>query len=65
MWRLILTELKAIISDKAIAVTLFGGVLFYSILYPFTLFKPSADRATTDRGGLRSFVLKPPVDPPR
>lgn len=34
MWRLILTELKAIISDKAIAVTLFGGVLFYSILYP-------------------------------
>ena len=34
LWRLILTEFKAIISDKAIAVTLFGGVLFYSVLYP-------------------------------
>ena len=37
MWRLMLTELKAIISDKAIAVTLFGGVLFYSILYPLPI----------------------------
>ncbi|MGL5391717.1 MAG: ABC transporter permease, partial [Shewanella sp.] len=34
MWQLVLTELKAIIGDKAIAVTLFGGVLFYSVLYP-------------------------------
>ncbi|MBT1443985.1 ABC transporter permease [Shewanella sp. JM162201] len=32
--RLILRELKAIVSDKAIAVTLFGGVLFYAVLYP-------------------------------
>ncbi|WP_372870382.1 ABC transporter permease [Shewanella sp.] len=32
--RLILCELKAIVSDKAIAVTLFGGVLFYAVLYP-------------------------------
>ncbi len=31
---LVLADLKAIISDKAIAITLFGGVLFYSILYP-------------------------------
>jgi ABC-2 type transport system permease protein len=33
-WQLVWTELKAIVSDKAIAVTLFGGVLFYSVLYP-------------------------------
>ncbi|MGL5290961.1 MAG: ABC transporter permease [Vibrionaceae bacterium] len=33
-WQLVLCELKAIVSDKAIAVTLFGGVLFYSVLYP-------------------------------
>ncbi|MCH4295862.1 ABC transporter permease [Shewanella sp. 3B26] len=32
--RLLLSELKAIVSDKAIAVTLFGGVLFYAVLYP-------------------------------
>ncbi|ABL98690.1 ABC transporter permease [Shewanella amazonensis] len=32
--RLILEELKAIVADKAIAVTLFGGVLFYALLYP-------------------------------
>lgn len=32
--QLILAELKAIVADKAIAVTLFGGVLFYSVLYP-------------------------------
>lgn len=32
--KLIGLELKAIISDKAIAITLFGGVLFYSVLYP-------------------------------
>ncbi|MCE9685898.1 ABC transporter permease [Shewanella sp. AS16] len=32
--QLVINELKAIVSDKAIAVTLFGGVLFYSILYP-------------------------------
>ena len=31
---LMLEELKAIVSDKAIAITLFGGVIFYSILYP-------------------------------
>ncbi len=34
LWQLVLLELKAIIGDKAIAVTLFGGVLFYSVLYP-------------------------------
>ncbi|NRD72496.1 ABC transporter permease [Shewanella sp. VB17] len=33
-WQLVLLELKAIVADKAIAVTLFGGVLFYAILYP-------------------------------
>ncbi|WP_041420168.1 ABC transporter permease [Shewanella violacea] len=32
--QLVLAELKAIVADKAIAVTLFGGVLFYSVLYP-------------------------------
>ncbi len=34
LWQLVLLELSAIVRDKAIAVTLFGGVLFYSILYP-------------------------------
>ncbi|EDQ00753.1 hypothetical protein KT99_07828 [Shewanella benthica KT99] len=33
-WQLVSAELKAIVADKAIAVTLFGGVLFYSVLYP-------------------------------
>ena len=33
-WQLVLADLKAIVADKAIAVTLFGGVLFYSVLYP-------------------------------
>lgn len=33
-WQLMLAEVKAILADKAIAVTLFGGVLFYSVLYP-------------------------------
>lgn len=33
-WQLMLAELKAIFADKAIVVTLFGGVLFYSVLYP-------------------------------
>lgn len=33
-WQLILREIKAIATDKAIALTLFGGVIFYSILYP-------------------------------
>ena len=33
-WQLVWLELKAIVADKAIAVTLFGGVLFYSVLYP-------------------------------
>lgn len=32
--QLVLHELRAIVQDKAIAVTLFGGVLFYSVLYP-------------------------------
>ncbi|MBV7315305.1 ABC transporter permease [Shewanella sp. NIFS-20-20] len=32
--QLIGLELKAIISDRAIAITLFGGVIFYSVLYP-------------------------------
>lgn len=34
LWQLIWADLSAIIADKAIAVTLFGGVLFYSVLYP-------------------------------
>ncbi|MCG9695501.1 ABC transporter permease [Shewanella sp. Isolate11] len=33
-WQLMLAEFKEIISDKAIAITLFGGVVFYSFLYP-------------------------------
>ncbi len=33
-WQLVWTELRSIVADKAIAVTLFGGVLFYSVLYP-------------------------------
>lgn len=33
-WTLVWLELKAIATDKAIAITLFGGVLFYSVLYP-------------------------------
>ncbi len=33
-WQLICAELKAVVSDKAITVTLFGGVVFYSLLYP-------------------------------
>jgi ABC-2 type transport system permease protein len=33
-WQLIVAECKAILADKAIMVTLFGGVLFYSVLYP-------------------------------
>ncbi|ABI73554.1 ABC transporter permease [Shewanella frigidimarina] len=33
-WQLIVAECKAILADKAIVVTLFGGVLFYSVLYP-------------------------------
>ncbi len=34
IWKLVWLELKAIATDKAIAITLFGGVLFYSVLYP-------------------------------
>ncbi|MCT8987980.1 ABC transporter permease [Shewanella phaeophyticola] len=34
LWQLMLAEFKAILADKAIIVTLFGGVLFYSVLYP-------------------------------
>ncbi|MGI2179519.1 ABC transporter permease [Shewanella frigidimarina] len=33
-WQLIVAECKAILADKAIVITLFGGVLFYSVLYP-------------------------------
>lgn len=31
---LVLRDLKAIVTDKAIAITLFGGIIFYSFLYP-------------------------------
>ncbi|MGS0728951.1 ABC transporter permease, partial [Shewanella sp. 0m-11] len=31
---LIWSELKAVLADKTIVITVFGGVLFYSILYP-------------------------------
>ncbi len=30
--QLLLAEFKAILADKAIVVTMFGGVLFYSVL---------------------------------
>lgn len=33
-WQLVWLELKAITADKAIAITLFGGILLYSVLYP-------------------------------
>lgn len=33
-WSLMMADLKSIVTDKAIAITLFGGVLFYSVLYP-------------------------------
>lgn len=33
-WQLMVAECKAILADKAIVVTLFGGVFFYSVLYP-------------------------------
>ncbi|MGX9461971.1 ABC transporter permease [Shewanella sp. A14] len=33
-WQLVVAEFKAILADKAIVVTLFGGLIFYSILYP-------------------------------
>ncbi|WP_394129350.1 ABC transporter permease [Shewanella maritima] len=33
-WSLVLADLKAIVSDKAIVITLFGGVAFYAFLYP-------------------------------
>ncbi len=33
-WQFLLADLRAIVTDKAIAITLFGGVLFYSVLYP-------------------------------
>ncbi|QBF82766.1 ABC transporter permease [Shewanella maritima] len=33
-WALICAELKAIWANKAIAITVFGGVFFYAILYP-------------------------------
>ncbi|WP_192021982.1 ABC transporter permease [Shewanella sp. WPAGA9] len=32
--QLLFVELKAILADKAIVVTMFGGALFYSVLYP-------------------------------
>ena len=31
---LIINELRAILADKTIVITVFGGVLFYAILYP-------------------------------
>ncbi|WP_394203770.1 ABC transporter permease [Shewanella waksmanii] len=33
-WQCVWADFRAIVSDKAIAITLFGGVLFYSVLYP-------------------------------
>lgn len=33
-WQCMLADFRAIVTDKAIAITLFGGVLFYSVLYP-------------------------------
>jgi len=33
-WQLTIQELKAIFADKSIMMTVFGGVIFYAILYP-------------------------------
>ena len=33
-WALYFAEWRALLADKAIVVTLFGGVVFYSVLYP-------------------------------
>ncbi|GLP96972.1 ABC transporter permease [Paraferrimonas sedimenticola] len=33
-WQLIKTDLKAILADRAILVTLFGGIVFYAVMYP-------------------------------
>ena len=43
--QLIITELKAILADKTIVLTVFGGVLFYSILYPL----PYLNQVPTDQ----------------
>ncbi|QTE86111.1 ABC transporter permease [Shewanella algae] len=34
LWQLIWLDLRALVRDKAISLTLFGGVLFYAVLYP-------------------------------
>ena len=33
-WDLLRLELRTLLADRAIMLTLFGGVLFYSFLYP-------------------------------
>lgn len=43
--QLIITELKAILADKTIVLTVFGGVLFYAILYPL----PYLNQVPTDQ----------------
>lgn len=43
--QLILAELKAILADKTIVLTVFGGVLFYAILYPL----PYLNQVPTDQ----------------
>ncbi|QSX33223.1 ABC transporter permease [Shewanella avicenniae] len=44
-WGWIVTDLLAIVRDRAIALTLFGGVLFYSVLYPL----PYIHQVATDQ----------------
>ena len=44
-WRWIVTDILTMTRDKAIALTLFGGVLFYSVLYPL----PYINKVATDQ----------------
>lgn len=44
-WRWIITDIVTMTRDKAIALTLFGGVLFYSVLYPL----PYINKVATDQ----------------
>ncbi|ROS05362.1 ABC-2 type transport system permease protein [Sinobacterium caligoides] len=44
-WRLLRCELKAILSESAIVLTVFGGLLLYSVLYPL----PYLNQTTTEQ----------------
>ncbi|NMT50492.1 ABC transporter permease, partial [Vibrio parahaemolyticus] len=34
LWQLIKAELKAVLTNPVVTLTVFGGVVFYSFLYP-------------------------------